>query len=395
MTEKPRWVVITALGITQIFAWGASYYLLTVLAAPISAETGWPLTLIIGGLTLGLLAGGTISPRIGRLIERFGGSSILSVSSICFGTGLCLLGASNHVTVYLAGWISIGAGMASGLYGAAFATLGRAYGSDSRSAIAALTLWGGFASTVCWPLAAFLVSQFGWRGTCFVYAAIQFGICLPLHYFLMPRATSSTGAGQATRTVGPKFTPEQKKAFYFFATLITFGGTIAAMVAVNLFTLLQARGLTLANAIALGAMIGPAQVAARLIEITFGNRYKPIWTMIASTGLIAIGLILLWVGSSLVALAIILHACGNGIWSIARGTVPLALFGPAGYATLMGRLKMPNLVSQAIGPVIGAILIDHLSPDAVMVCVALLAIANVVITLMLWRSFAKVTSVPN
>ena len=175
--------------------------------------------------------------------------------------------------------------------------------------------------------------------------------------------------------------------------MITFGGMIAAMVAVNLFTLLQARGLTLANAVALGAMIGPAQVVARLIEITFGNRYKPIWTMVASTSFIACGLTLLWFDPPLVVLAVILHACGNGIWSIARGTVPLALFGAAGYATLMGRLEMPNLISQAIGPVIGAILIDRFDPNAVMICVALMAIANVAITLVLWCSFAKVTAV--
>jgi predicted MFS family arabinose efflux permease len=392
--QAPRRVVIAALGTTQIFAWGASYYLLTVLAAPIAAETGWPLTLIIGGLTLGLLAGGSVSPRIGRLIEAYGGSRVLSLSSVCFGTGLCLLGISGHVTVYMAGWILIGAGMASGLYGAAFATLGRAYGSDSRGAIAALTLWGGFASTVCWPLAAFLVSHFGWRGTCFIYAGIQFCLCLPLHYFLMPRAVSVPSATKTENGAAPKFTQDQKKAFYFFATLITFGGVIAAMVAVNLFTLLQARGMTFANAVAFGAMIGPAQVAARLVEITFGNRYKPIWTMAASTGLIALGLILLWIGPPLVAVAFILHASGNGIWSIARGTVPLSLFGAAGYATLMGRLEMPNLIAQAIGPVIGAILIDRFNPDAVMICVALLAIINVFITLMLWRSFAKVTSKP-
>lgn len=394
MRQAPRRVVITALGITQIFAWGASYYLLTVLAAPIAAETGWSLTMIIGGLTLGLLAGGTISPRIGRLIDTHGGSPILSLSSISFGIGLCLLGFAHHFTVYLAGWMAIGAGMASGLYGAAFATLGRAYGSESRSAIAALTLWGGFASTVCWPLAAFLVSQFGWRGTCFIYAGIQFLLCLPLHYFLMPRAASAAAAAKIENLAPPIFSPEQRQAFYLFATMITFGGIVAAMVAVNLFTLLQARGLTLASAVALGAMIGPAQVAARLVEISFGHRYKPIWTMIASTGLIACGLVLLWYGPPVVALAIILHASGNGIWSIARGTVPLALFGPAGYATLMGRLEMPNLIAQAIGPVIGAILIDRFSPDAVMICVALLATANVVITVRLWRCFARVTSKP-
>lgn len=387
-----RRIVIPALGATQILAWGASYYLLTVLASPIAEETGWSLTLIVGGLTLGLLIGGLTSPRVGRLIETHGGSPVLSVSSVFFGCGLVVLGLSHHVSVYLAGWILIGIGMASGLYGAAFATLGRAYGSEARSAIATLTLFGGLASTVCWPLAAFLVAHVGWRDTCFVYAALQFGISLPLHYFLMPRADPKAPSTHVEKVAVPAFTAEQRRAFYLFATMITIGGIVAALVAVNLFTLLQSRGLALAGAVALGALVGPSQVVARLVEITFGHNYKPIWTMLASTGLIALGLALLGWGQPFVAAAIILHAAGNGIWSIARGAVPLALFGPAGYATLMGRLEMPNLVAQAVGPVIGAFLIDYISADAAIACVALAAAVNVVITVLLWRSYRRVTA---
>lgn len=385
-----RRIVIPALGLTQILAWGASYYLLTVLGPPIAVETGWSLTLIVGGFTLGLLVGGTTSPLVGRLIEAHGGRPVLSASSVFFGCGLILLGLAHHVPVYLAGWILIGIGMASGLYGASFATLGRAYGVEARSAIATLTLIAGFASTVCWPMAAFLVAHFGWRNACFAYAALQFCVSLPLHYLVMPRAGPKATSAGGEKVAVPVFTDEQRRAFHLFAAMITLGGTAAALVAVNLFTLLQSRGLALAGAVGLGTLIGPSQVGARIVEITFGHNYKPIWTMLTSTGLIALGLAMLWWGRPLLAAAIILHAAGNGIWSIARGAVPLALFGAAGYATLMGRLELFNLVSQAIGPVIGAFLIDYISADAAIACVTLAAAANVVVTILLLRSFQRV-----
>ena len=182
-----RHVVITALGITQILAWGSSYYLLAVLGRPIAADTGWSLFIVVGGLSLGLLAGGLASPFIGRTIDAKGGRPVLAASSLLLGLGLALLGSAHHLAIYVAAWLILGIGMGSGLYDAAFATLGRAFGGEARRAIVSLTLWGGFASTVCWPLTAWLLDAYGWRGACFVYATVQLGFSLPVHLLLMPR----------------------------------------------------------------------------------------------------------------------------------------------------------------------------------------------------------------
>src|SRR4051794_33688464 len=167
---RGRGLVITVLGVTQILAWGSTFYLPAVLASPIATETGWPLTWVVGGLSLGLLLAGLISPYVGLMIERHGGRPVLMASAVLFAVGQLGLGLAHSVTTYVAAWLVIGVGMGTGLFDAAFGTLGRLYGRDARLAITTLTLFGGLASTVCWPLSAFLVGKLGWRGTCFAYS---------------------------------------------------------------------------------------------------------------------------------------------------------------------------------------------------------------------------------
>src|SRR5439155_827944 len=128
--EKPgasRAAIVAALGITQILAWGSSYYLPAVLAAPIVATTGWSLGWVIGGLSLGLFISGAVSPAVGRTIERWGGRPVLIGSAVLLAAGLCGLALAGSIPVYLASWAIIGLGMGGGLYDAAFATLGRRY----------------------------------------------------------------------------------------------------------------------------------------------------------------------------------------------------------------------------------------------------------------------------
>ncbi|MBV8839432.1 MAG: MFS transporter, partial [Alphaproteobacteria bacterium] len=170
-----RRVIVTALGVTQILAWGSSFYLLGVLANEIVRDTGWSYAFVMAGVSAGLFVAGLVSPRVGRTIAARGGRPVLATSALLLALGLMLIAAAPNIAVYLGGWIVIGAGMGAGLYDAAFSTLGGIYGKDARKPITWVTLFGGFASTVCWPLSAFLVEQLGWRGACFVYAAIQLG----------------------------------------------------------------------------------------------------------------------------------------------------------------------------------------------------------------------------
>ena len=183
---RSRPVVVTALGIAQILAWGSSFYFPAVLAEPIVADTGWSLGWVVGGVSIGLLVAGLIAPRVGSIIERRGGRPVLAASSLLYAAGLAGIGLAPTLPVYLAAWVVLGAGMGTGLYDAVFAALGKLYGKEARTPITNLTLFGGFASTVCWPLSAFLAETVGWRGACFVYASLHLAVSLPLQMAVMP-----------------------------------------------------------------------------------------------------------------------------------------------------------------------------------------------------------------
>jgi hypothetical protein len=372
--------VIAAVGIAQIFAWGSSYYLLAVLAGPISRDTAWPYAWVIGGVSLGLLVAGLVSVEVGRRIERRGGRGVLGASAVLLAAGLTAMGAAPTLPLYLAAWLLIGAGMGAGLYDSAFATLGRLYGVAARQAITALTLWGGFASTVCWPLSGWLLDAVGWRGACFVYAGLHLSVTLPLVLLAIPRQTPAPALPPATET-GPPAPPVRGPIIWLLAAILTTAAATAAIWSVHLITMLEARGLSLAAAVGLGALVGPAQVGARVVEMVSGGRHHPIWTLAAAAFLIAAGLILLWSGSGLVAGALIAYGAGNGIWSIARGALPLALFGPDGYAALMGRLAAPSLVAQAAAPMLGAAVFARLGGEALLGILAILALVNLVAVL--------------
>ena len=185
-TAASRRAVIGVLGIGQVLVWGSSYYLPAVLAKPVADATGWPLSWVIGGLSLGLLVSGLVSPKVGDLIERYGGRPVLMASAALLAAGLLTLAMAPNLVVFTLGWLVIGAAMGAGLYDPAFATIGRLYGQGARAVITSLTLIGGFASTVCWPLSALLLEHLGWRGTCLAYAAVNLFLVLPLYRFGLP-----------------------------------------------------------------------------------------------------------------------------------------------------------------------------------------------------------------
>ncbi|WP_051356803.1 MFS transporter [Azorhizobium doebereinerae] len=379
--------VTSALGVVQIFAWGSSYYLLSVLAAPLAADTGWPLPWIFGGLTLGLLVAGLASPRVGARIGRDGGRVVLATGCALMAAGLAMLGAAGSLAMFIAGWAVLGLGMGAGLYDAAFAALGRLYGAAARPAITQLTLWGGFASTVCWPISAFLVAQLGWRGTCFAYAGVMLGLCLPLVLVALPAAPRKAADAAPAPAAAPVVLHGRDRAvFLLLCAIMTIGGAIVSVLSVHLLTLLQAQGLTLAEAVGVGMVLGPAQVAARLIEMAGGGRHDALWTLAAAVVMMAFGLFMLMFGWVWPGVALALYGAGTGVYSIARGTVPLSLFGPARYAQLIGRVARPNLMAQALAPSAAAFLMAHSGPAAMLHTLAGLTLVNVAVLALLARA---------
>jgi MFS family permease len=386
-----RRVVIVVLGIGQVLVWGSSYYLPAVLAKPIADATGWPLSWVIGGLSLGLLVSGLVSPKVGDLIEQYGGRPVLMGSAGLLAAGLLTLAGAPNLAVFILGWLVIGVAMGAGLYDPAFATIGRLYGKGARAIITSLTLIGGFSSTVCWPLSALLLEHLGWRGACLAYAGVNLFLVLPLYRFGLPAELRHV-AGQsppppdpATDTETPP--PPRGRLYHVLFLLVALGMTlssvIAAVMSVQLLTVLEQRGVPLATAVALGAIIGPCQVGARLIDLLAGQRTHPVWEGLLSAVFVTLGLGLLLTRQDAVVAALIVYGGGIGLRSIVRGTLPLALFGPVGYPSLIGRLAFPMLLGQAAGPSAAAVLLVRFGGHGVLVALVWMALATLVFSAML------------
>jgi hypothetical protein len=382
-----RRAVITALGIAQILAWGTSFYIPAVFAEPIVKDTGWSFGFVVGGTSIGLLVAGLISPQVGRVVDVHGGRPVLLASSLFYAAGLAGIGLAPTLPVYLSAWVLLGIGMGTGLYDAVFAALGRMYGSAARGPITNLTLFGGFASTVCWPLSAFMIEHIGWRSACFIYAALHLVIALPLQMAVIGRAPKtaavSAAPADATQAASQARIANETLIFALLALVLSLAAGIGSIVVVHLLIFLQARGV-FAVAVSLGTLFGPAQVGARVVERLFGSRYHPVWTMIGSCTLMAAGLLLLLGRFPILLLVILLYGAGYGISWIGRGTLPLALFGPARFPRLMGKLAFPSLIVQALAPSAGALLIEASGADATIGVLTTLALINVLLIGLLW-----------
>lgn len=385
MAAARRWPVTSALGIVQILAWGSSYYLMAVLAQPIVTDTGWPLPWVVGALSLGLACRGLVSPLVGRWIARLGGRPVLAAGCTLLAAGLLICAAAPCLPGFYLGWCVIGLGMSAGLYDPAFATLGRLYKDQARNAITALILWGGFASTVSWPLSTWLLGQFDWRGTAAVWAALHLLVSLPLILCLVPREPRVPSEVHQEGRDELRLGGVERWAFLIMAAILVLSGLAVPMISVHLLTFLQAQGLSLMDAVTIGALLGPAQVAARVNEMARRGHHHPIWSLLFACGSVAAGLVLLALDLQVPALAMTLYGAGNGVFSIARGALPLALFGAERYPALMGRLARPALLAQAAAPVLGGALVGMLGPGAALALIAAIGLLNFALAVILSR----------
>lgn len=356
-----------ALGVTQIILWGGSFFLIAVVADPIVQSTGWPQAVVVGALSLAILISGLLSPWVGRMIRRHGGRPVLIAGTLTMAAGLVLMGLAPNLPVFLLAWTVMGLGMAGALYDPLFAAIGQAYGSAARGAMTQIAIASGFAVTLCWPATSAMVAQIGWRGACFAYAALSVAVVAPLFAWALPRqaraeAVPAVAAATLARPAAPARLPGER----VLAVTFTTAAVLMTAVSVQLLLLLQAQGIAAGTAVALSALIGPSQVGARILELAFGRGAHPIWALLVSSGSVALGLLLLAVAPGLAWLAIILYGAGNGMRTVVRGTLPLALYGQQDYAAVMGRLARLPLFGQAATPVACGALSDWLGLDALL-----------------------------
>jgi MFS family permease len=356
--------LILALGTTQTLAWASSYYLPAILADPIARDLGVSPNWIFAAFSASLVISALLGPRVGRQIDLVGGRQVLSISNLTLAAGLALLGATYSIPILIAAWLLLGIGMAFGLYDAAFAALGRIYGDAARGAITGITLIAGFASTVGWPLTAWGLETIGWRNTCFAWAAAHILVGLPINFFLLPAVKGAKAAAAAS--IKPHIPIDRSMILLAFAFAAAW--TVTGAMAAHLPRILEAAGATSLQAVAAGALIGPAQVFARIVEASFLSRYHPLVStkLACLTHPIGAAIVGLAGGAAATTFAIF-HGAGNGILTIARGTLPLSIFGPQNYGYRLGVIGAPARMAQAAAPLAFGLLIDTMGSRILLV----------------------------
>jgi MFS family permease len=356
--------VVVALGITQTLAWASSYYIPAVLAVPMAKSLGLASSWVFGAFSAALILSAVIAPWVGRAIDRRGGRVVLTVSNVVLALGLALLAAAQGPVLLTLGWLVMGVGISMGLYDAAFATLAGLYGRAARGPITGITLIAGFASTVGWPVSAVLEELVGWRGACLAWAGLHLVLGLPLNRFLVPAAPPPAKAATAAATAadGP---PPPRFAMPLLAVVFATTWFVAGALAAQLPVLLQAASASASAAIAAGALIGPAQVGARILEFSFLRRFHPLMSARLATLCHPMGAVLLaMVGAPAAAIFVVAHGMGNGVLTIAKGTLPLAVFGPVGYGERTGLISAPARLLQATAPFLFGLVLENGGADA-------------------------------
>jgi MFS family permease len=362
---------VSVLSFTEILAWGILIYPPVLIMPHLVADRGWSLAFGMAGFSIGLMTSGMLSPTIGHLIDRHGGNIVMSLGALAGALGLALLTIADQRPAYLACWLLIGAAMSSTLYDPAFATLTRIFGSSARRQITFVTFAGGFASTVGWPATHFLLEHLGWRGTYLTFAVVLACVVAPLNAFALPRIVAvaplpavPSSAALPVATMRPEGWP-----FILLVAAFALHFFILSGVTSNLLAMLQRGGMDAATAVAVGALFGPAQVAARLVDFLTAGRTHPLWIARGAVTLTAFAFAMLaFVGASplVAALFAIAFGAANGVMTVARGALPLLMFGPTGYGRVIGRIARPGLFVQALAPFVVASAVERFSDRTVL-----------------------------
>lgn len=352
-----HWRPIGILAVTQVLSWGALYYAFGVLSPHVQRDLGLGVEQAFGAYSWSLLVAGLAATPAGMLLDRFGGRFVMAAGSLLAALGMASLARSTGLASYYLAWTLIGLAMALTLYEAAFATLNRKLAVDARRAISKLTLFGGFASTVFWPLTLKLDAALGWRATYEWYALLQVAVCLPLHLWLggdPPRHAAAAGHGPRSHTLAEAV---RHPAFWKLALAFAANTLVFSAMAVHLIPLLQRFGHPAQVAVLLAALMGPMQVAGRIGEMSLGRNVAPqvVGKFVFASLPAALAVLALW-GSQVwsAALFCVLYGLSNGILTIVRGTLPQALFGPRDYGAISGALAGPSLLAKAAGPLLAA-----------------------------------------
>lgn len=366
-------MTVVVLGVTQIIAWGSIYYAFALLVGPLARATGSEESVVVGAFSVSLLLAGLVSAPVGRWIDRFGGRNIMVAGSVLAGALLLALAHVQSATQLYLVWAGLGLAMAATLYDPAFAVLAQVFQDRQRKAITALTLFGGFASTVFWPLTQWLIDTQGWQGALLVLGGLNLLVCAPLHAMLPGSRPSAHREGAPVPVDQGLAAVWRDPAFYWLCAAFTGNALVFSAMSVHLIPLLQGKGLSASQAAWVGAMIGPMQVLGRVLEYAFLSRVQAsrvgllaMWMLPVSLGLLAVA------GPQLGALAVfaLLYGMGNGVMTIVRGAVPAELYGREHYGAVNGAMATPVLIAKAAGPLAASLVLAGAHPASLIACLA-------------------------
>jgi MFS family permease len=394
---RSRVGVVATIGTTQMIAWASSYYLPAILGTPIAAALDLPTSVFFGVFSGALLLSAFIGPAVGKLIDRHGGRGMLAGANAVIAAGLVALAIAHGLAGLVVAWAILGAGMGMGLYDPAFAALASLYGRAARAPITGITLIAGFASTIGWPATAWLAHVAGWREACLFWAAINLALAAPLNWFLIPssrphRIAVETAAG---RTPEPEVAPAPRGAMLVLAFFFSATWFVTGAMAAQLPRLLEATGVSETAAITAAALVGPAQVGARLVEFGMLRSLHPLISARVAAALHPIGAaFLILLGAPGIVVFSVLHGAGNGMITIAKGTLPLALFGPGGYGRRSGVLSAPARVLQSASPFLFGLMLDRFGMYAVALSAGLSLLASASLFALSARPAGAIEEVP-
>ena len=363
MTPLQRRLSLT-LGFTQLLAWGTTYYVPATMIGHVAEELAVSPTVLLGAFSWAVLIAGFCAPAIGRFIDRNGGKPVMVAGQVVTGVGLFALAGSTGVAWWYAAWSILGVGMAMALYDTAFSTIGRLLGREARPAMTGVTFIAGFGGTLGFPMGTWLAGHWGWRWGLVLYAAIALCVIVPVMLALIPRAPAAAPAPRREAAApAPAMPARQRRLFLCLATFFTLRACIGAVVTIHLLALLTGVGLTTEQAVLCAMAIGPAQVGSRIVEFSLARWLTPMMSAWIGAAMLPVGVALMLGGAPALVFAIC-YGISNGILTITRGVVPMHVFGPNGYAALMGRMALPSQLSQALMPTLVAPVLGLVSAHA-------------------------------
>ncbi|MGE0862739.1 MAG: MFS transporter [Vicinamibacterales bacterium] len=354
--------VVLALGISQLVCWGITYYLIGGFGERMAADLGWSRGVIYGGFSTALLVMGLASPFVGRMIDRQGGRYVMSAGSLLTAAACAGLALSHSLVAYYASWMLLGIAMRMTLYDAAFAVLARAGGAAARRPMSQITLLGGLASTVFWPLGQGLAAMFGWRTAVLLYAGIAL-LTLPLHMAMPHDSDAGHVPPVPPATAPPRLTGKAAtRAAILYASSTMLAQFLNAGMSAHMIGILAGMGLAEAASVWVSTLRGVGQSSSRLSELLFGGSLSPrTLNVLAAIMLVAAFAAALLSAQFLVAALTFafVYGAGNGLMTITRGTLPLAMFDHRTYGALVGRLLAPSFLVAATAPAVYAAVIDR------------------------------------